>query len=181
MTRRSAAVTRLTVACVLALGLAACGGASTSSSDVTADPSAAVDDTATSSTAPASPSPSSAPAHEPEAIGEPTGPTKEQREGERSSALTVTPFITYAGPGTDPGTIEVAGFVPDVIEEDGTCTATLSGSGLTASSQGYADATSTSCGLLVLETPPGPGQIVVLSYSSSSSRGSSDPTEVTHP
>lgn len=87
---------------------------------------------------------------------------------------TVTPFITYAGPGTDAGTIEVAAFVPEVVEDGGTCTATITATGVKATAPGYADASSTSCGLLVLPVAPA-GQTIVVSYSSATSAGTSEP------
>lgn len=89
----------------------------------------------------------------------------------------VKPFISYVGPGTDPATIEVAGFVPELIEEGGTCTATMTGTGVTGDAPAYPDASSTSCGLIVLSVAPA-GQTVVLSYSSPTSVGSSDAATV---
>ncbi len=97
----------------------------------------------------------------------PTAPTA-------GGLATVTPFITYAGPGADPATIEVAAFVPEVVEDGGTCTASIAATGVKVSAPGYADASSTSCGLLVLPTAPA-GQTIVVSYSSATSAGTSEP------
>lgn len=107
---------------------------------------------------------------------EPTAPEPTQTPGD--DRATVTPFITYAGPGADPGTIEVAGFVPEIIEDGGTCTATIPATGMTVEAPAFADASSTSCGLLVLPTAAA-GQSVVLSYSSDASTGHSDAAQVT--
>lgn len=135
--------------------------------------------------APASPVPTetaSEPTDEPTAPAEPTAdPTDPAAPAEPTQApdgrTTVTPLITWAGAGTDPGTIEVAGFVPEVIETGGTCSATIPATGMTVEAPAYADATSTSCGLLVLPTAPA-GQTIILSYSSDASTGTSDPVEV---
>lgn len=112
--------------------------------------------------------------------GDPTDNGQAEPTAEPEAADTraqVKPFITYAGPGTDPDTIEVAGFVPEVIEEGGTCTATVSGTDISADAPGYADASSTSCGLMVLDVAPA-GQTVVLTYSSKASTGTSDAVAV---
>jgi hypothetical protein len=113
-----------------------------------------------------------------ESTASPTaGSTAEPAQASDDRAV-VTPFIAYAGPGTDPNTTEIAGFIPDVIEDGGTCTATVQGTAETASAPGYADATSTSCGLITLPGAPS-GQVLVLSYSSDTSQGTSDPVTVT--
>jgi hypothetical protein len=94
-------------------------------------------------------------------------------------ANSVTPFVTWIGEGSEPGTLEVAAFVPAVIEQGGTCTATLVGADVVASAPAYPDASSTSCGLLVLDATPVAGQSVVVSYSSAASTGSSEAVAVT--
>lgn len=89
--------------------------------------------------------------------------------------------VTYAGPGSDPETIEVAAYVADVIEQDGTCTATLTGASVTDEAPAFADASSTSCGLMILPAAPAQGQTVEVTYRSgpgSTTGGTSDPTAV---
>ena len=152
--------------------LAGCTGSDRPTADPTPDPtSPAATETAQV------PSTPSDPGDEPADPAEPTGaaaPT--QAPGDDRG--TVTPFITYAGPGTDPGTIEVAGFIPEIIEEGGTCTATIPTTGMAVEAPAFPDASSTSCGLMVLPTPPD-GQTVVLTYSSGASAGLSSAVRVT--
>src|SRR5699024_3508366 len=45
--------------------------------------------------------------------------------GDVADLASVTPFITYAGPAASGSSIEVSGFVPDLVESGGTCTAHL--------------------------------------------------------
>lgn len=115
--------------------------------------------------------PEPAPEPEPDPEDSPEPPT------DADGRTVVTPFISYAGPGSEPGTVEVAGLVPDVIEEGGTCTATVVGTDLSVTGQAFADATSTSCELLVLRDVPDGAQ-VVLSYRSDDAAGESEPVEV---
>lgn len=89
--------------------------------------------------------------------------------------------LTYAGFQMASKTVQANGFAAGIIENGGTCTLTLTqaGSVVTATSTAAADATTTSCGLL--ETAPGlaPGTWrAVLSYSSKSAHGSSEPLDV---
>lgn len=87
------------------------------------------------------------------------------------------PVITYAGPGSAPSTIEVDGYVPDIVETTGTCRAVLSAAGQTREATGpaLADASTTICEPLTLPTDGlRPGQAtVVLHYTSSRAAGSS--------
>ncbi len=135
--------------------------ASPTASAAAPEPTAAPTTPAPDATEPA-PDPSSPPADPPTA---PAGLT------------TVTPFVSYAGPGAAAGTIEVAAFVPDLVENGGTCTATIPGTATTVSGAAFADATSTSCGVLVLPVAPA-GQTVVVTYTSPTSAGTSEPTAV---
>lgn len=116
-----------------------------------------------------------APEPEPEATHVPADPEPGDEPDDRT---VVEPLITFAGPGTDPDTIEVVGFLPDVIEEGGTCTASILDTSVSADAPAYADASSTSCGLIVLDVAPA-GQTVVLEYASQLSTGTSDPVAVT--
>jgi hypothetical protein len=93
--------------------------------------------------------------------------------------------ITYAGWNAEASTVEVAGFLPGAVESDGTCTLTLTnaGSSVAATVAGSPDASSTSCGGLVVpgaSISPGTWTAVV-SYQSSTSRGTSEPTRVVVP
>lgn len=165
------ALAAATVAGVLLV--AGCTGGPGTPDDPTTGPSA-------TTTSPATAQPSEPdPTDQPTAPVTPTSPPQtEPTQAPGDGRATVTPFISYAGPGTDPSTIEVAGFVPQVIEEGGTCTATIPATGVSVQAPAYADATSTSCGLLVLPVAPA-GQTVVLTYSSDASTGVSDPVQVT--
>ncbi|MCW2576467.1 MAG: uncharacterized protein JWR28_3133 [Modestobacter sp.] len=90
--------------------------------------------------------------------------------------------VTYAGWDAETDVVEVSGFVSGVVEDGGTCRLTAEGDGPTVSAEstGIADASTTSCGSVVL---PGGGLgagtwQVVLSYESATSTGSSSPTTV---
>ena len=166
---------RRTVAALSLAGVVVLAGCTSGRTDAPTDEPTTGSPT---SEAPASPDPE--PSGDATAPAEPTDapPDPDPTTEPADDRTTVSPLIAYAGPGTDPATIEVAGFVPDVIEEGGTCTATISATGMSVTAPAFADATSTSCGLLVLPTPPA-GQTVVLSYSSTASQGTSAPAEVT--
>jgi len=91
-------------------------------------------------------------------------------------------FVTYAGWDAGTGEVEVAGFVSGVIEDGGTCRLTAERNGATASAEspGMANASTTSCGSLLLSGDElGAGTwSVVLSYESATSAGSSSSTTV---
>ena len=93
--------------------------------------------------------------------------------------------MTYIGWNAAAGAVEAAGFLPGVVESDGTCILTLteSGSSITASVAGTADASSTSCGGLAIPRAsvlPGTWS-AVLTYESAASRGTSETTQVEIP
>jgi hypothetical protein len=103
-------------------------------------------------------------------------------EAPGSTEGTVHVVLTYAGWDGATGVLEVAGFVSGVVEEDGTCRATARSEGRTATAKtvAIADATTTSCGTLVIpraEVSRGTWD-VVLSYESPTSNGQSSPTSV---
>jgi hypothetical protein len=90
--------------------------------------------------------------------------------------------VTYADWDAGADVIEVSGFVSGVVEDGGTCRLTAEGKGTTASAEstGMADASTTSCGSVLLpgdQLSAGTWK-VVLSYESATSSGSSDPTTV---
>ena len=93
--------------------------------------------------------------------------------------------MTYVGWNAAAGAVEAAGFLPGVVESDGTCLLTLTNgeSSITASVAGTADASSTSCGGLAVpgaSVSPGTWEAVV-TYESSASRGTSEATQVVIP
>lgn len=88
----------------------------------------------------------------------------------------------------DPATasVEVAGYVTDIVESGGTCTLTLTSAGRTVSvtQKATADATTTSCGMLSIPRAklPGSGALsAVLSYTSSEHAGSAPAVTVEVP
>lgn len=114
----------------------------------------------------------------PDAEATPTPTPEPPVPGGEWDRARVSPMIAWVARGSAAGTVEVAGWVPEVIEEGGTCTATVVGEGVAVEGPAYADASSTSCALLVLPIEPA-GQTIVLSYSSVSSYGESEPVQVT--
>jgi hypothetical protein len=90
--------------------------------------------------------------------------------------------VTYADWDASSGVLEVSGFVSGAVEEDGTCRVTARSEGRTATAErvGIADATTTSCGTLVIprsDVSPGTWD-VVLSYESPTSSGRSTSNSV---
>ena len=65
----------------------------------------------------------------------------------------VTPVLTYAGIGRTNNTYEFSGFVPQIIRAGGTCTfhLRLAGAAVDRDVSAVADATSTSCGTVVIQ------------------------------
>jgi hypothetical protein len=140
--RRRAAALVLAVAVAVA-ALAACG-ASASAPEST--PSTA----ASGPTAPAG-SPSATADGDPAADdGSPTEPAADPTGGEGGTSGTLQPMLTFAGAAGDG--YELAGMVPGIVEDGGTCTFEMtSGSTVVRREQGgVADATSTSCGTVQL-------------------------------
>jgi hypothetical protein len=93
--------------------------------------------------------------------------------------------LSYAGWNTTTGQVEVDGYLPGIVEDDGTCTLTLTDGSTSVESTvpGSADASTTSCGGAAV---PGerlhPGTwTAVLTYASDTSHGTSGPTDVTVP
>ncbi|EYR64789.1 hypothetical protein N866_05210 [Actinotalea ferrariae CF5-4] len=127
-----------------------------------------------SETAPG-PGPATSPAPDPaDAAPQPT----QDPQPPPTSRDAVEVVVTYAGPGTDPDVTEVVAYLPGLIEEGGTCTATLVPSGTAVSVPAWPDATSTSCELMELDVPPTAGSTVVVTYASPASSGTSATTEV---
>jgi cytoskeletal protein RodZ len=87
----------------------------------------------------------------------------------------VTPVITNAS------TAEVDAYIPGVFEDGGTCTATLikGTQTIVKISQGFANATYTSCAPIILNNSvAGTGWTVVVSYNSSTAEGQTAPVSV---
>lgn len=110
--------------------------------------------------------------------------TEEADSSEPDTAKTpVMPVISAWGqPGGTGTDLQVNGYVPEVIESDGTCTITLTKDGNTAtvSKASLQNAQNTSCGQLIIpyaQLSTGTWQ-AVLSYSSSASAGSSTKTQI---
>jgi hypothetical protein len=87
--------------------------------------------------------------------------------------------VTYASWVAEDGGLEVDGFISGVVEDGGVCrvSATRAGTTLTADGQGLGDASTTSCGAVLLRNPRlTEGEwSVVLSYTSPTSTGKSEP------
>lgn len=142
-----------------------------------------------SATASTTPSASATPAPSPSAPAEPTpdttaAPADDAVEGGGTAPddrTPVEPVITYAGPGEAAGTVEVSGYVP-VLESGGRCTVELVDLAppVVAHQDAEPDASSTTCGTIVLSVPGGAASAgrVVLRYESPASAGASAPTSV---
>ncbi|MGR7023808.1 hypothetical protein [Geodermatophilus sp. URMC 62] len=104
--------------------------------------------------------------------------------GPRSDDLEVV--VSYAGVAPDGGSVEVAGFVPGVVEDGGRCKLVLARSrkdDVSVDGEAFADAQSTSCALL--SVPVGrlaPGDWTArLEYRSGRSSGTSSPMTIAVP
>ncbi|HEY4752566.1 MAG TPA: hypothetical protein VIH37_04725, partial [Candidatus Limnocylindrales bacterium] len=97
-----------------------------------------------------------------------------------------TVAVTYALWDTASVSVEVAGYVADAVESDGTCTLTLTSAGRTVSvtQKASPDATTTSCGMLSVpraKLPASGAWSAVLGYASSEHAGSSPAVTVEVP
>lgn len=94
-------------------------------------------------------------------------------------------FITYAQWSNTTSAVEVGGYVAGVVEDDGTCTLTLTRGEVvvTGTIAGTPDATSTSCGGLTISGDElGTGHWnAVVTYDSPSSHATSEPVDVEVP
>lgn len=177
----------LLVALVSAGALTACSVAADPAPSVTADAGSS-GPTGAATTRPVEPSPSTTPSRStapasPEESGPPAGDdtaappppgggdTAPPHDGDPQDGVEVV--ITFVGPGTRPDVTEVVAYVPDVIEEDGRCTAT--GAGTTVTVPAWPDVSSTSCGLMELDAALAAGGEVVVTYASSTTSGTSLP------
>lgn len=109
--------------------------------------------------------------------GNPTPPTPTTPSGK----LAVVPFITFAG--QEGGDVSVSGYITEVFEENGTCTATFTKGTLSHSQQskGFRDFKHTSCAPITAPRSnfaEGGTWTVTLSYSSPTAVGSSQPRSV---
>ena len=93
--------------------------------------------------------------------------------------------ITYSGWNPGSSVVEIGGFVPQLVEEGGSCTLTLTQGAASASASREAtpDVSTTACGELTVpgdQLAPGTWS-AVLSYESDRSSGASEPVEVQIP
>lgn len=107
---------------------------------------------------------------------------QDQKVTDNSSKQEVKPLITSWGQDNSGSDFYVNGYVPGVVEQDGTCTLTMKKDGMTVSQQktAFFNAQSTSCGRITIsfnELSVGSWQ-ALLSYSSGTSAGSSNVVEV---
>jgi hypothetical protein len=91
-------------------------------------------------------------------------------------------IVTHADWDGSSGMLEVAGFVSGVVEDGGTCRLTATSQGRTATTEapGAADATTTSCGTLVIPRADlsSGTWVVVLGYESPQATGASAPASL---
>lgn len=102
-------------------------------------------------------------------------PTQTSPNPQTGTKKAVKPVIIRTGGG------EVAGFIPGIVENGGTCTATFtSGSNtVTRTSQGFANASTTNCTpISYAGSGVQAGWSVTLTYSSNTSEGTSDASAV---
>lgn len=113
------------------------------------------------------------------AVGDEDKPVTTTTEGKRGVKPVISAWGQPGGPGSD---LRINGYVPSIIEANGTCTVTLTKDSLTASSSKGAlqNAQDTSCGQLIIaysKLSPGTWR-AVLTYNSTASEGSSDAVEI---
>jgi hypothetical protein len=99
-----------------------------------------------------------------------------------SGKLAVVPFITFAG--QEGGDASVSAYIPGIFEDDGTCTATFTKGTLSHSQQskGFRDFKHTTCAPITAPRASfaeGGAWTVILSYSSATASGSSQPRSLT--
>jgi hypothetical protein len=169
----------MALAALAALTLSACGG----------DPATDADEAATSSSA--SQTSAEAPTEAPDAT--PAGASTDPQtpaagtdaEEPDNSGGDVSVVTTYFGYDPTVSAVLVGGYVAGVLEDGGTCTATLTqgARSVTGTSQGSADARNTACPeIRVPGSALGSGTwTVVLSYDSSRGSGEAQPVTVQVP
>ena len=168
----------LTALAAAALTTSACADvAAVGQAGATSTPQAVAETSSSPSAAASSSAPATAAASPTEVVTDApvsTGPTKDG-----------VVFLTGAEWDADEQGVVVRGYLEDVVEDDGVCTLTLTAGGTTRTAErnGTSNVTSTSCGALTVpgaELSPGAWTAVV-TYRSSTSRGTSDPVEVAVP
>ncbi len=106
---------------------------------------------------------------------QPSNPTAPAQSTQPGSKKAVKPVIIRSGGG------EVSGFVPGIVENGGTCTATFTSgaSKVTKTSAGFANVSNTTCSpISYAGSGVQAGWSVTLTYSSSASEGVSDASQV---
>lgn len=171
----------LVTALAVTFGIAACGD---ETSPTGSKPSATVSET---------PEPSTDSSTEPESEHTPTNTPSDEETGATDAPASdppvnlelVLPQLSYAGPGASEGTIDISGFVPVIIEDDGECAFGLTSGSRTVSktSAGLADAASTTCGQVTVPVSElGSGTwTVTLKYTSDAYSGLSESLELVIP
>jgi len=178
MDRKSTAIAVVVVVGVgaaLAVGLAPDRERGTTASTASPSSPSATPDTGAESTPHETTQPSpSGPGPLPDEL---PGDAQTPPSGQPSTPLTVT--VTRAG--QDGSAVQVSAFVAGVSEEGGTCSLELEGpSTARASSAAFADATTTICSPLTVETgslSPG-AYTATVSYTSGPSKGTSQPVDL---
>ena len=99
------------------------------------------------------------------------------------SSTTVSVGIAYAGYSDSKDAIDIRAFTPNVVEGDGTCTATLTKDRqtITRTSKAFIDSSSSQCEPILINTsefPAGGIWTLTVSYKSNTSNGASTPVEV---
>jgi len=107
-------------------------------------------------------------------------PTDDPDDG--GGQASVVPLITYSGFDPAGPVVEVSAFVPGIAETDGQCSVTVTNGSETATGSGPArpDVAATQCGSIYATLPSGAtgDWIAVVTYSSSTSVGSSAPVSI---
>lgn len=101
----------------------------------------------------------------------------------QSGTKSVTPLISSWGQNPDTNNLEVAGFIPEIYEDGGKCTLTLTRNGqtITKDSSAHKDVSRTSCQPFAISQDsltPGTWS-ATLKYASSTATGSSTSTTIT--
>ncbi|MGY1783140.1 hypothetical protein [Geodermatophilus sp. SYSU D01036] len=166
-------------------GPAPATGTATSVPSITAAPAGRATATASPSV-PSSPPPPGGGAGSPVAVVTPPAPEEVATDAPPTSGDTaLQAVLTAVSWDAGRAAVRAAGYVSGAVEDGGTCTLTLTSGAtvLTATSEGLADASTTSCGQIRVTDPrltAGTWQ-AVLGYASGAGRATSDATAVVVP
>jgi len=147
----------------------------------TADPSSSGTPTPFVTNSTGAPTPTPTPTVRPTSTPTST-PRPTDDSGDGGGQASVVPLITYSGFDPAGPVVEVSAFVPDIAETDGQCSVTVTNGSETATGSGAArpDVAATQCGSIYAALPSGAtgDWIAVVTYSSSTSVGSSAPVSI---